>query len=84
VATLPHFYGGHPTYEKMIDGINPDPKKHQIFLEVEPRTGSPLRGGKKAQFNMFLKKIDYISKFRDKLDPVEAQTKLFYIFSYDQ
>lgn len=61
VATLPHFYGGHPTYEKMIDGINPDPKKHQIFLEVEPRTGSPLRGGKKAQFNMFLKKIDYIT-----------------------
>ncbi|XP_070499103.1 sensory neuron membrane protein 2 isoform X1 [Chironomus tepperi] len=61
VATLPHFYGGHPTYEKMIDGINPDPRKHQIFLEVEPRTGSPLRGGKKAQFNMFLKKIDYIT-----------------------
>ena len=47
----------------MIDGINPDSTKHQIFLEVEPRTGSPLRGGKKAQFNMFLKKIDYISKF---------------------
>lgn len=61
VATLPHFYGAHPTYEKMIDGIHPNPDKHQIFLEVEPRTGNPLRGGKKAQFNMFLKKIEHIS-----------------------
>ena len=56
----------------MIDGINPNPEKHQIFLEVEPRTGSPLRGGKKAQFNMFLKKIDYISEYKDELDPVDA------------
>jgi lysosome membrane protein 2 len=61
VGTAPHFYGADPVYNLMIDGIYPSPEKHQIFLEVEPRTGSPLRGGKKMQFNMFLRKIDQIA-----------------------
>jgi lysosome membrane protein 2 len=60
VGTAPHFYGADPVYNLMIDGTYPNPEKHQIFLEVEPRTGAPLRGGKKMQFNMFLRKIDQI------------------------
>lgn len=59
---MPHFYGADPVYGLMIDGIYPSPEKHNIFLEIEPRTGSPLRGGKKLQFNMFLKKIEEIGK----------------------
>jgi hypothetical protein len=62
VGTAPHFYNADPVYNLMIDGTYPNPDKHQIFLEVEPRTGSPLRGGKKMQFNMFLRKIDNIGK----------------------
>lgn len=61
VGTAPHFYGADPVYNLMIDGTYPSPEKHQIFLELEPRTGSPLRGGKKMQFNMFLRKIDHIA-----------------------
>jgi CD36 family len=59
---MPHFYDGDPKYQLMIDGIFPNPEKHQIFLDLEPLTGSPLRGGKKLQFNMFLKKVDDIGK----------------------
>lgn len=61
VGTMPHFYGADPVYNLMIDGTFPNPDKHQIFMELEPRTGSPLRGGKKLQFNMFLRKIDNIA-----------------------
>ena len=46
----------------MVDGLNPSPEKHQIFMDIEPNTGYPLRGGKKVQFNMFIRKIERISK----------------------
>lgn len=62
VGTLPHFYNADKRYNYMVDGLEPDEDKHNIFLDVEPRTGSPLNGGKRLQFNMFLKKIDRISE----------------------
>lgn len=62
VATMPHFLNADERYGLMVDGLNPSPEKHNIFIDIEPFTGAPLRGGKKLQFNMFLKKIDKISK----------------------
>jgi lysosome membrane protein 2 len=62
VGTLPHFYSADPRYNLMVDGLEPNEEKHNIFLDVEPRTGAPLNGGKRLQFNMFLKKIDQISE----------------------
>jgi hypothetical protein len=59
---LPHFYSADPRYNLMVDGLEPNEEKHNIFLDVEPRTGAPLNGGKRLQFNMFLKKIDQISE----------------------
>lgn len=32
-------------------------------MDVEPLTGTPLRGGKKLQLNMFLRKIDQIREY---------------------
>lgn len=64
VATLPHFVDAHEAYGHLVEGLNPDPDKHRIFMEIEPYTGSPLRGGAKVQFNMFLKRIEAISKLR--------------------
>ena len=62
VITLPHFYEADQRYGLMVDGLNPSPEKHQIFMDIEPNTGYPLRGGKKVQFNMFIRKIERISK----------------------
>ena len=59
---MPHFWGADDRYYLMIDGLARLEEKHKIFTDIEPNTGSPLRGGKKMQFNMFLKKIDEISK----------------------
>lgn len=61
VITLPHFYGANEKYGLLVDGLNPSADKHQIYMDIEPRTGSPLRGGKKVQFNMFLKQLTRIT-----------------------
>ena len=62
MGTLPHFYGADEKYSRLIDGIYPDESKHLITMDVEPLSGTPLRGGKKLQLNMFLRKIDQIRK----------------------
>uniref|UniRef100_A0A336LPC4 lysozyme n=1 Tax=Culicoides sonorensis TaxID=179676 RepID=A0A336LPC4_CULSO len=61
VATHPHMLGAAPEYTNLIDGFEPDFRKHQILIDVEPHTGIPLRGGKRVQFNMFLRKVDSIA-----------------------
>jgi lysosome membrane protein 2 len=60
ILTLPHMMNASPVYSDRILGFNPDSEKHKIFMEVEPRTGSPLRGAKRVQFNMFLRRIPNI------------------------
>uniref|UniRef100_A0A8D8NYF0 Sensory neuron membrane protein 2 n=4 Tax=Culex pipiens TaxID=7175 RepID=A0A8D8NYF0_CULPI len=60
VLTLPHMMGAAEEYTSLIDGMHPNPEKHQIFVDVEPLTGTPLNGGKRVQFNMFLRRIDSI------------------------
>lgn len=44
-------------YKTLIGGLTPDSEKHLTFVEVEPRTGTPLRASKRAQFNMFVSKV---------------------------
>jgi lysosome membrane protein 2 len=61
VATMPHFLDADNRYGLLIEGLNPTQEKHGIFMDIEPMTGTPLRGGKRMQFNMFLKQIDKIS-----------------------
>lgn len=75
VATMPHFLNADARYGFMVDGLNPVSEKHGIFIDVETHTGTPLRGGKKLQFNMFLKKIDQISKIIEKI----FQTQGFHV-----
>lgn len=58
---MPHFYNADERYNLLVDGLNPTRENHSIFMDLEPTTGSPLRGGKKMQFNMFLKRINQIT-----------------------
>ncbi|XP_037946465.1 sensory neuron membrane protein 2-like [Teleopsis dalmanni] len=61
ILTLPHMLGASNEYRKMIRGLKPDAKKHQTFVDVQMLTGTPLQGGKRVQFNMFLKSINRIT-----------------------
>lgn len=58
---MPHFYNADERYNLLIDGLNPTKESHSIFMDLEPTTGSPMRGGKRMQFNMFLKRINQIT-----------------------
>lgn len=61
---MPHYYDADERFVRMIDGMDPNEEKHSIFIDVEPNTGTPIRGGRKMQFNMFLRKVQSISKLR--------------------
>lgn len=61
ILTLPHMLGASKEYSKMIRGFKPDEKKHQTYVDVQYLTGTPLQGGKRVQFNMFLKSINKIT-----------------------
>lgn len=71
VASMPHFLNADKRYNFLVDGLYANEEKHNIFIDIEPHTGTPLRGGKKLQFNMFLKKIDQISMFWELLEAFE-------------
>lgn len=59
---MPHFLEADRRYGLLVDGMFPNMEKHSVSIDVEPFTGTPVRGGKKLQFNMFLRRIDRISK----------------------
>ncbi|XP_034946984.1 sensory neuron membrane protein 1-like [Chelonus insularis] len=58
IATLPHFYLTAEEYLTQVDGLNPMEEKHQIFLDFEPITATPLAAGKRLQFNMMIFPIE--------------------------
>ncbi|CAG9138300.1 unnamed protein product [Plutella xylostella] len=57
VLTYPHFLFAHPTYANMVVGMTPDLERHRIFLDLEPNSGYPVRGAKRAQLNVFFRRI---------------------------
>ncbi|KAL9905933.1 sensory neuron membrane protein 2 isoform 3-T3 [Glossina fuscipes fuscipes] len=61
ILTLPHMLGASNEYTSTIRGLKPDAKKHQTYVDVQQLTGTPLQGGKRVQFNMFLKTINRIT-----------------------
>lgn len=61
VISMPHFYNADPRFEALIDGLEADPDKHSIFLDMEPYTGAPVRAAQVIQFNQFLRRIEGIT-----------------------
>ncbi|XP_055324872.1 sensory neuron membrane protein 2 [Sitodiplosis mosellana] len=59
IMTFPHMLGSAAEY-RTVKGLHPDPKRHLTFADIEPNTGYPLRGAKRVQLNMFIKKINQI------------------------
>lgn len=76
VATLPHFYNAHRAYGLMVNGLDPDEEKHNIFTDIEPTTGTPLRAGQRMQFNMYLRRVSQISKIKFQMKSSGKLSKL--------
>ncbi|KAJ6640865.1 Lysozyme S [Pseudolycoriella hygida] len=59
ILSMPHLLDVAPQY-KTVKGLHPDAERGKTFVDVEPKTGYPLRGYKRAQFNMFVRKFDEV------------------------
>ncbi|CAH2035411.1 unnamed protein product, partial [Iphiclides podalirius] len=57
VLSYPHFLFADSVYVNGVVGMNPKIDDHRIFLDLEPNTGTVLRGAKRAQFNIFIRPI---------------------------
>ncbi|RVE53092.1 hypothetical protein evm_002189 [Chilo suppressalis] len=73
VLSNPHFLFGDIRYRNGVFGMNPVIDKHGIFLDIEPNTGTILRGSKRAQFNVFMRPVTRVhatQKLRTTLTPI--------------
>ncbi|KAL0280750.1 UNVERIFIED_CONTAM: hypothetical protein PYX00_001958 [Menopon gallinae] len=73
VLSFPHFLMADPSYQEMVSGLEPDPAKHGIFVDLEPNTGYPLRGAIRVQMNILLKNmpdVDCMKNFPGKIIPM--------------
>ncbi|CAH1116434.1 unnamed protein product [Phaedon cochleariae] len=61
LLSFPHFLYADESYVDAIDGLSPpDPDIHELFLLIEPNTGTPLQGMKRVQLNTAMMPIKYI------------------------
>ena len=73
IGSLPHFYGSDEKYLEMVEGLHPDKEKHEIAMDLEPITATPLKAAQRLQFNMFLhpmEKVKLMKRFPECLFPL--------------
>ncbi|XP_045458353.1 sensory neuron membrane protein 2-like [Melitaea cinxia] len=73
VLTYPHFLYADHIYRNGVIGVSPSEENHRIFVDLEPLTGTIVRGMKKAQFNVFMRPVTSIpatQNLRTTLTPI--------------
>ncbi|XP_015587038.1 sensory neuron membrane protein 1 [Cephus cinctus] len=76
IASLPHFYLTDESYLETVQGLQPVQEDHEIFIDFEPLTGSPVSARKRLQFNMFVYPVE---KFRLMKTFASALLPLFWV-----
>lgn len=61
--SFPHFYLADENLMKPFVGLKPDPKKHQLSIELEPKTGLPLQILARVQINIKTQPISLLRMF---------------------
>lgn len=59
--SYPHFYLADPKVLENMEGVNPDPEKHESYFYIQPKSGSPVDLAFRFQINMALQDISAIS-----------------------
>ncbi|NXQ86851.1 CD36 protein, partial [Nyctibius grandis] len=65
--SLPHFLHASDSILHGVEGLSPDEKEHETFLDVEPITGFTLQFAKRLQVNLLVRpapKIEALSKVK--------------------
>ncbi|CAH2015941.1 unnamed protein product [Acanthoscelides obtectus] len=73
-ASFPHYLYGDDVVQNYVEGLNPDVKKHESYVIVEPNTGIPLHGIARSQINLVMKNMrgfnQKMQKFSDMSIPL--------------
>ncbi|CAH2267508.1 jg22596 [Pararge aegeria aegeria] len=64
-VSLPHFYDSDPELLKDIKGLSPAVNEHEIAIDFEPITGTPMVARQRVQFSMLLLKTEKIELCKD-------------------
>ncbi|XP_053979000.1 sensory neuron membrane protein 1-like isoform X1 [Hylaeus volcanicus] len=73
VGSQPHFFGADKKYLQMVDGLDPDEEKHDLSMDFEPMTATPIVAHTRLQFNMLVgpvEKFKLMKKFPECLLPI--------------
>lgn len=63
--SMPHFLDADPYFRRHVDGLNPDRNKHDFYIDLEPRTGSPVTLSARVQINVAISRPPGLIRFRN-------------------
>jgi len=63
--SMPHFLDADPYFLAQVEGLEPEASKHEFYLDVEPRTGSPVSLAARVQLNVAISKPPGLVRFRN-------------------
>lgn len=69
LASLPHFYGGEKSLFEMVDGLNPEEKKHESYMDVHKFFGKAIAGWSRLQLNVEVRRaigVPFLGKLKDR------------------
>ncbi|XP_064114979.1 lysosome membrane protein 2-like isoform X1 [Macrobrachium nipponense] len=69
----PHFYQADQKYLDAVVGLKPDPKRHAFYMDISPRTGTPIRAEARLQINIAVASVPEIKPaagLRDMMFPI--------------
>ncbi|XP_040570236.1 scavenger receptor class B member 1 [Lepeophtheirus salmonis] len=73
IISWPHFYQANPNLLNEVEGLNPDPEKHQFYIDIQPKLGSGLRAAVRSQINIAVTPMEGVgdsSKLRKGVFPL--------------
>ncbi|KAJ9599080.1 hypothetical protein L9F63_010440, partial [Diploptera punctata] len=62
MMSLAHFYLGDPVLLETVEGLKPDPERHESYTDMHPEIGVPLDGKSRMQVNMMIRKSNTLSQ----------------------
>ncbi|XP_072940393.1 xanthine dehydrogenase-like [Epargyreus clarus] len=69
-VSLPHYYDSDPELLKNVKGLNPDVNEHEIVIDFEPITGTPMVAKQRVMFSMQLLKTEKMELCKDLPDTI--------------